>query len=73
MAHPFEKMLDKALSKSSPEHNEVLVVAEKLREKGYSAEEIGQVLKKLEKSLIQNEDIEVLTEALEEFSEYLDD
>jgi len=73
MAHPFEKMFDKALEKSSLEHNEVFVVAEKLLEKGYRAEEIGEVLKKLEKTLIQDEDIEVIKEALEEFSQYLED
>jgi hypothetical protein len=73
MAHPFEKMFDKALSKSSPEHNEVLVVAEKIKEKGYSVEEISAVLKKLQKSHIQKEDIEIFDEALEEFSEYLED
>jgi len=73
MAHPFEKMFDKALAKSTSEHNEVLIQAEKLKEKGYSVEEIGQVLKKLHKSLIQDEDIEAVGEVLEEFSEYLDD
>jgi hypothetical protein len=72
MAHPFEKMFDKALKKSTPLDNEVLVVAEKLREKGYSPEEIGTVLKKLHKSLIQPEDSEIVGEALEEFNQYLE-
>lgn len=72
MAHPFMKMFDKALKKSTELDNEVLVVAEKLREKGYSSEEIGSVLKKLHKSLIQPEDSEIVGEALEEFSQYLE-
>jgi hypothetical protein len=65
-------MFDKALKKSTPIDNQVLIVAEKLRVKGYSPEEIGSVLKKLHKSLIQPEDSEIVGEALEEFSQYLE-
>jgi hypothetical protein len=72
MAHPFTKMFDKALKKSTPIDNQVLIVAEKLRAKGYSPEEIGSVLKKLHKSLIQPEDSEIVGEAVEEFSQYLE-
>ena len=72
MAHPFTKMFDKALKKSTPIDNQVLAVAEKLRVKGYSPEEIGSVLKKLHKSLIAPEDSEIVGEALEEFSQYLE-
>jgi hypothetical protein len=72
MAHPFTKMFDKALKKSTPIDNQVLIVAEKLRAKGYSPEEIGSVLKNLHKSLIQPEDSEIVGEALEEFSQYLE-
>ena len=72
MAHPFEKMFDQALRKSSSEHNEVLLVAEKLRAKGYREEEIVQVLKKLHNSLIQDDEFEIVGEAIEEFSEHLD-
>lgn len=72
MAHPFAKMFDKALKKSSAEQNEVLNVAEKLREKGYRAEEIAGVLKKLQKSLIDKTEAEIVGEAEEEFSRHLD-
>ena len=72
MAHPFLKMFDKALKKSSPEHNEVLLEAEKLREKGYRVEEIAEVLQKLQKSLIQDDEFEIVGEAVEEFAQYLD-
>lgn len=72
MAHPFEKMFDKALKKSSAEQNEVLSVAEKLRGKGYRVEEIAGVLKKLHKSLIDKTEAEIVGEAEEEFSRYLD-
>ncbi len=72
MAHPFEKMFDKALKNSTIEQNEVLISAEKLRQKGYPVEEIAGVLKKLHKSLIDKTEAEIVGEAEEEFSRYLD-
>lgn len=73
MAHPFEKMFDRAIKKSTPLENAVLAEAEKLREKGYSAEEIITVLRKLEKSLIDKDEAEIVGEAVEEFSRYVDE
>jgi len=73
MAHPFLKMFDKALKKSSLEDNQVLAVAEKLRVKGYRPQEIFDVLKRLQKSLIDNGEAELLGEAVEEFRAYIDD
>ncbi len=73
MAHPFEKMFDKALKKSTVEYNEVLVEAEKLKAKGYRVEEIATVLTKLHKSLIDKTEAEIVGEAAEEFSRYLED
>ena len=73
MAHPFEKMFDKALKESTPFSNEVLIQAEKLKEKGYRGEEIAQVLNKLQKSLIDNNEAEIVGEALEEFRHFLED
>jgi hypothetical protein len=70
MTHPFSKMFETALKKSTPEDNYVLDEAEKLKKKGYSVEEIYTVLKKLHGSLILDEDREILFEALEEFSRY---
>lgn len=73
MAHPFEKMFDKALAKSTEFDNAVLTEAEKLLEKGYSGFEIGGVLSKLERSLIDRKEAEIVREALEEFKQYLPD
>ena len=67
------KMFDKALKKSTSEDNEVLDVAEKLKEKGYRVEEIHTVLSKLHKSLIDVTEAEIVGEAVEEFSRYLPD
>jgi hypothetical protein len=72
MSHPFEKMFYKALKKSSPENNEVLIEAEKLLEKGYAGEEIYKVLDKLHRSLIEQSDVAVLAEVVEEFENYVD-
>ena len=73
MAHPFEKMLDAAIKKSTPFENEVLKVAENLKEKGYSTDEIFTVLTKLHKSLIDKDEAEIVGEAVEEFSRYVED
>lgn len=67
MSHPFMKMFENALSKSTPLDNLVLVEAEKLRDKGYSENEIYTVLVKLQKGLIDKDESEVVAEAVEEF------
>ena len=51
--------------------NQVLVEAELLRAKGYSAEEIHAVLLKLQQTLIRDKDHELVKEAAEEMSRYL--
>lgn len=63
MAHPFEKMFDAALKKSTPELNVVEKEARKILEKGYRQEEICAVLLKLEKSLIDDREIEIIHDA----------
>jgi len=73
MAHPFEKMFDKALKVSSEFDNAVLREAEKLRAKGYSGAEIAGVLLKLEKGLIDKGEAALVSEALEDFKQYLPD
>jgi hypothetical protein len=73
MAHPFERMFDKALKKSTLEYNEVLIEAEKLKSKGYSVAEISGVLNKLHKALIDKTEAEIVGEAAEEFSRYSDE
>ena len=65
MAHPFEKMFERALRKSTPEENLVAKEAQSLLEKGYREEEVLGVLKHLRASLIQDEDMEVVKEAIE--------
>ncbi len=72
MAHPFEKILEKAIAKSKGDENHVLGEAEKLKEHGYSPREIYDVLKKLKQSLIIEADEKIVGEALEEFSQYVD-
>lgn len=72
MAHPFSKLFDAALKKSTTMDNRVLAEAEQLRAKGYSTQEIYEVLRKMEKALVRSEDEEVLKEAAEEMSRYLD-
>jgi len=73
MAHPFEKMFDKALAKSTEFDNAVLTEAERLQEKGYSSIEIAGILDKLARSLIDEKEAKIVIEALEEFKHYLPD
>lgn len=72
MAHPFTKMFDTALRSSTELDNRVLIAAEKLKEKGYSVDEIYTVLIKLQKSLIDKTESEIVAEAVEEFSRFVD-
>ncbi len=72
MSHPFEKLFERALKASLSDSNEVLEEAEKLREKGYPPAEIYAVLLKLKNSLIDSKEEEVVEEAVDEFSRYLD-
>lgn len=65
-------MFENALKRSTQLNNLVLVEAEKLRKKGYSEDEICDVLVKLQKSLIDKEESEIVREAVEKFSEYVD-
>lgn len=67
MAHPFEKMFDKALKSSTLDDNLVFKEAVKLREKGYSEAEITGILQKLQKSLIDDAEAQIVQEALEDF------
>ena len=61
------KMFENALKRSTQLNNLVLVEAEKLREKGYSEDEICDVLVKLQKSLIDKEESDLVGEAIEDF------
>ncbi len=72
MSHPFTKIFDTALRKSTPMDNVVLTEAEKLKGKGYSAQEIYGVLVKLKQELIADADVEIVEEAVEAFAEFVD-
>ncbi len=65
-------MFEAALKKSSLSSNLVLEVAEDLKKKGYSIQEIYEVLQKLQRELVRDSDLQIATEALEEFSRYID-
>lgn len=71
MAHPFSKLFDAALKKSTPTDNQLLKEAELLKAKGYGVEEIHSVLVKMRQELVRDEDYEVAREAAEEMSRYL--
>jgi SOS response regulatory protein OraA/RecX len=73
MAHPFERIFEKALKKSSVDENVVLKEAQKLLEKGYPTEEVCTVLKKLEKALIDDGEATIVREAQKEACEEEDD
>ena len=66
MAHPFERMFEKALKKSSADDNLVSKEARNLIGKGYKREEVCAVLIQLKKSLIAPADELVIQEAYEE-------
>jgi len=68
MKHPFVKIIYQALKKSTEYENLVLEEAEKLRAKGYPELEIREVLLSVRKGLLEEKDIEIMEEALEEFS-----
>ncbi len=73
MAHPFEKLFDRALKKSTEDDNLVLEEATKLLEKGYKLDEVCGVLTKLEKSLIDDMLANIVREAREEVCEEEDE
>lgn len=69
MAHPFEKLFESALRKSTPEENLVLEKAESLVTDGYSADEVFDVLDRLRKALLDPNDEAILNDAIEAFEE----
>ena len=71
MAHPFNRQLNLALNKSTPEENLVLKEAEKIKDKGYRPEEILEVLKKLHFGLLDDTESEIVGKAVEEFSRHI--
>ena len=66
-------MFEKALKESTPQENLVLEEAEGLRAKGYSPQEIFDVLAKLHRELVSDTDAAIVGEALEEFRTYIEE
>ena len=73
MAHPFAKMFETALKKSTVQDNLVLKEAEKLKEKGYSPEEIHRVLVGVGSGRIDDAESEIVADAIESFSRYVEE
>jgi hypothetical protein len=71
MSHPFEKIFNKALRKSTLEENLVLEEAVALRQKNYSVDEIYGVLTHLRDALVQDKERNIVEQAAEEFEKYL--
>ena len=71
MTHPFAKLLNTALRKSTATDNVVLEEAEMLKSKGYDAAEIHEVLLKIQKGLLNDVDAEIVREAAEQIERYL--
>jgi hypothetical protein len=69
MAHPFEKMFERALKKSLDGENLVTEEALRLLKKGYSHVEINSVLLKLHKSLIDEKEEAIIYETMIELEE----
>ena len=66
-SHPFEKIFEKALKKSTHDENFVYKEANALRTKGYRAEEILTVLTKLQKALIDDNEALLVQDAIDTF------
>lgn len=64
MAHPFAKILEKAIASSTDFENKVLIEAQKIIAKGYSKAEICGVLQNLAKGRIDDKETEIINEAL---------
>lgn len=64
MAHPFTKLFERALKKSSESDNYVLKEAQKLFEKGYPRDEVCDVLEKLAQGLIDDRESAIVHDAL---------
>ena len=65
MRHTFEKLFDKAVRQSTEDENQVCDVAEDLRSRGYNPCEIAEVLKRLEKKLVDASEAALVHEAYE--------
>ncbi len=73
MHHPFEKLFDDALRKSTDGENLIADVAFDLKGKGYQPSEIYLALRHFEHGLIQDRDIALAKAALEELAPFAED
>ncbi len=62
-------MFDTALKKSTLADNQVYVVALRLHTKGYTHAEILTVLQRLENSLINDDEVQIVHEATMQFAD----
>ncbi len=69
MSHPFTKLFTLALRKSNEDENLVLRKAEEILGRGYSKEEVVHVLTKLKIGLLDENEEQIVADALEEITE----
>jgi hypothetical protein len=71
--HPFMRLFEDALYKSTKDENVLLERAEYLRDAGYDPQEVRDVLLRFKGTLLIKEDSEIVKDALDVFSEDLSD
>lgn len=69
--HPFEKLFLKALHESTKLDNRVTFEALNLVKRGYQIEEVAQALSHLRRTIIDDEELEIVSEAYDELSRSL--
>lgn len=69
MAHPFEKIFERALKKSDRNTNIVLKEAERILKHGYSQDEILTLLLTMQKGRLDETDSAILEETIEAIEE----
>lgn len=73
MKHPFTKLLETALAKSSSEDNLLTREVEKILEKGYSEKELYSVLLHMKKGRLDDGEVALIEETLKEVCEAAED
>jgi hypothetical protein len=69
MAHPFAKLFEASLSKSTTHQNLVLKKAQEFINKGYRREEVCEVLEKVARGRIDDTETRIVREAIEAISD----
>lgn len=68
MGYSFQGLLSKSLKTSTEEENRVADLVMDMRKRGYDACELLRALQDLRKTLLQDNDIAVIDEAIEEIA-----